>query len=203
MNGGENEPPAAPAGGVRAFVALGMSGEIAAAAARFIGELRNLSGADSIRWTAPPRLHLTLRFLGDDADRDRLVRLGAGLSEIASAFAPYRIEGRGAGAFPNPARPRVFWIGLAGAPLSELAARVETEAVRAGFAPDSRGFTAHLTIGRIRNGRRAAQALRAAIAGAADRDFAAAIADALILYQSLGGPNGARYVELARFPFAS
>jgi 2'-5' RNA ligase len=203
MNAGENESPAEPpGGGVRAFVALGMSGEIADAAASFIGEMRKVAGADAMRWTARARLHLTLRFLGDDADRDRIARLKAGLAEIASACTSFRIEGRGAGAFPNLARPRIFWIGLAGAPLSDLAARVETSAIRAGFAPDPRGFTAHLTIGRIRGGRRAASLLRAAIASAAAREFAAAIADSLILYRSRGGPNGAQYVELARFPFA-
>ncbi len=203
MNAGEHESPTEPpGGGVRAFVALGMSGEIADAAARFIGEMRKVAGADAIRWTARARLHLTLRFLGDDADRDRLARLRTELAEIAAACAPFRLVGRGAGAFPNLARPRVFWIGLAGAPLSDLAERIEASAIRAGFAPDPRGFTAHLTIGRIRDGRRAASSLRGAIASAATREFAAAIADALVLYQSRGGPNGAQYVELARFPFA-
>lgn len=200
MNGGETQ---SPDGGVRAFVALGMSGGIIDAAARFIGEIQQVAGADSMRWTRRARLHLTLRFLGDDADCDRLARLKAGLAEIAAAFPRFHVEGRGAGAFPNLARPRVFWIGLAGASLADLAARVEAAAMRAGFAPDPRAFTAHLTIGRLRDGRRASSSLRAAIASAAAREFGAAIADSLILYRSLGGANGAQYVELARFPFAS
>ncbi len=198
MNAADAAPPDREGRGVRAFVALGMSPEIASAAARFIAELQGLAGARAVRWTAPARLHLTLRFLGDEADPARIARLLPALGEIAQAFGQFPLAARGAGAFPDLKRPRVLWIGLGGAPLAELAARVEAAAVAAGFAAEPRRWEPHLTIGRIVRGR-PPEPIRRAIAAAAAREFAAAIAESLILHRSILRPDGAEYRPLARF----
>jgi RNA 2',3'-cyclic 3'-phosphodiesterase len=180
---------------IRAFVALRMGAEVEDALAGFIETLRESS--DGIRWIRRANLHLTLRFLGDEVAAAQLELLSPALEQIAAATAPFSIELRGTGVFPDPQRPRVVWVGLKSDALIALAARVEAAAVEAGFAPERRAFTPHLTIGRVRNPR-AWRMVRGKIAEAAGREFGTTRVDAMMLYQSTLGPEASTYRELAR-----
>jgi RNA 2',3'-cyclic 3'-phosphodiesterase len=64
------------------------------------------------RWSASPPFHLTLAFLGDVADGD-LNAVCTAVATACLAFPPFDLRLEGVGAFPNPARPRVIWAGLA------------------------------------------------------------------------------------------
>ncbi len=97
----------------------------------------------------PELWHVTLRFLGDigDVGRDRLV---ASLDE-ADLGPPVRVALGGLGAFPNPARANVLWVGVGESPaLAALVAGVEDACVAAGREPEGRPFVGHLTISRMR-----------------------------------------------------
>ncbi|HEY6420641.1 MAG TPA: RNA 2',3'-cyclic phosphodiesterase, partial [Candidatus Binataceae bacterium] len=131
----------------RAFVAVRMSEEVEAAIAALIDELS--SPSDGIKWTARANLHVTLKFLGPAVERARLAALAASLNALAAETAPFQLIARGAGAFPNLGRPRALWAGLQSAELAALAARVDDVAASAGFARETRRWSAHLTIGRI------------------------------------------------------
>ena len=139
--------------GVRAFVALKLAPAVEEEVADFIASLRVTSDApgDGVRWTRRDQLHFTLRFLGDRVAASSLERLAGTLEEIANATAGFEIGLRGLGAFPDLSRPRVIWIALESAELAVVAARIERAAVGAGFAPERRAFTPHLTIARMRN----------------------------------------------------
>ena len=97
-------------------------------------------------------LHLTLKFLGD-------VREGL-LPEVAKAvsetsFRPFRMALRGVGVFPNLRRPRVIWAGITEG-VEELTAifrDLEPRLVDLDFKPESRPFSPHITIARVRSGR--------------------------------------------------
>jgi 2'-5' RNA ligase len=97
----------------------------------------------------PENWHVTLRFLGQTAleQRDLLVTR---LRSVAFPIA-FRIGLTGLGAFPNPRRAKVLWIGIdEGAPaLVELAGLVEQAAISAGFAAEARRFHPHVTIARL------------------------------------------------------
>ena len=173
-----------------------MSPEVEDALASFVEEMRGL--ASGIRWVRRTNLHLTLRFLGDAADPRRLAALREELTEIAAQTAPFVIDARGTGAFPNMGRPRVIWAGLAGNELLRLAARVEDAAVDASFTRERRPYSPHLTIGRVRD-LRGWSAARHAIESAAEREFGSSTCESMILYRSVLGPETSTYHELARF----
>ena len=175
-----------------------MSREVEDALAGFVEEMRVL--ASGIRWVRRTNLHLTLRFLGDAADSQRLAALREQLVEIAAQTAAFVIDTRGTGAFPNLARPRVIWAGLVGDELVRLAARVEDAAVDSGFTRERRPYSPHLTIGRVRD-LRGWPAARRAIESAAGREFGASTCESMILYRSVLGPETPTYHELARFGF--
>jgi 2'-5' RNA ligase len=176
-----------------------MSAEVEDSLADFIEEMRGL--ASGIRWVRPTNLHLTLRFLGDAVDAERLAALREKLTDIAAQTAPFVIDARGTGAFPNLARPRVIWAGLIGDELVHLAARVEDAAVDAGFTRERRPYSPHLTIGRVRD-LRGWSAARRAIESAADREFGSSTCESMILYRSVLGPETSTYHEFARFGFS-
>ena len=57
----------------------------------------------------------------------------------------------GLGAFPNPKRPRVIWIGIqAPAGLEALRHGIEAATATLGYPVEKRSFSPHLTIGRVR-----------------------------------------------------
>ena len=183
---------------IRAFVALRLAAEVEQAIDAFVATQR--PGGAGMNWVARERLHLTLRFLGGAIDSNLIAPLGAALAQIAAETAPFGINARGTGAFPNLERPRVLWVGLAGAELKPLAQRVEAAAVRCGFAPEPRPYSPHLTIARVRN-LRGWRELKRDLTAAADRDFGQSRIDSMALYRSILGAGAVTYRELARYAF--
>jgi 2'-5' RNA ligase len=94
--------------------------------------------------------HFTLRFLGATR-RDLRDRFIEDLRR-KSFGAPFDIEFDMLGAFPNPRRARILWVGvgLGHERLESIASKVEGSARAAGFDPEPRKFTAHLTLSRLR-----------------------------------------------------
>lgn len=103
-------------------------------------------------WVDPAQWHLTLAFLGSvpDAREDELVeRLGTAVARVA----PFDLELRGAGCFPDPSRASVLWLGVgepARSPLERLATGSRAAANVSGATPDGKPFVPHLTLARLR-----------------------------------------------------
>jgi RNA 2',3'-cyclic 3'-phosphodiesterase len=190
----------------RAFIALRLDAAVEDAIAALIERLRapqndirpNDIREDGIRWVRRANFHLTLFFLGPAVPRERLAPIADALGAIAEATAPFEIAARGVGVFPNPARPRVVWVGLDGDELAALAARVADAAARCGFAPERRAFSPHLTIGRVRSLNSPAR-LRRSLGEAADSNFGVSRIERVTLYRSELGPQSSTYHELAAF----
>jgi RNA 2',3'-cyclic 3'-phosphodiesterase len=106
---------------------------------------------DGVSWVKKEHLHYTLRFLGEIGD-DGARRAGEAAREAAAACAAFDVALGTCGAFPTGPGARVLWIGLArGAdPFVALEDRLEKALAHRGWAPDPRGFTPHLTLGRVR-----------------------------------------------------
>lgn len=68
-----------------------------------------------LRWIDPALWHVTLAFLGEVPDQV-LPELHVRLSRAASRYTPMTLSFSGAGAFPSPARARIFWLGLTADP---------------------------------------------------------------------------------------
>jgi 2'-5' RNA ligase len=95
-------------------------------------------------------MHVTLKFLGD-VKEDFVTEIIGHLERSVSGFAPFEVKVAGTGAFPNPRNPRVFWIGLEdGGFLGRIAGSIDESLSTMGFAKESRPFTPHITIARVK-----------------------------------------------------
>jgi len=192
---------------VRAFIALRLDAAVDDAIAGLIERLRapenSIRQDDTrergVRWIRRANFHLTLFFLGPAVPRECLAPIADALETIARTTAPFEIAARGVGAFPNPARPRVIWVGLHGEALAGLAARVAEAAGRCGFAPERGVYSPHLTIGRVRSLKSPGR-LRRALGEVADSSFGVSRIERVMLYRSEPGPQSSTYHELAAFP---
>jgi 2'-5' RNA ligase len=142
---------------------------------------------------AETNLHVTLKFLGQ-IDPARVDAIADALASAAARTAAFDLDVRGLGAFPTANRPRVLWAGLEpAAPLAALAREVDATLGALGLPRESRPFAAHVTLGRVREGRRN-PALAPALARPAD--CGRLPVTRISLMRSELNPRGARYTEL-------
>lgn len=176
--------------GLRAFVAVFPPLELREALAR---AARDLPVAGDVRWARPENVHITLKFLGDVGEED-LARVAEALGPVGERHDPFEALVSGFGGFPSAGRARILWAGIdEGADrLDTLARDVEDSLEPLGFAPDTRPFRPHLTLGRAR---RRPVSLGAGTAQPGIR-FPIRRMD---LVQSLLGGAGAAYSTLAAY----
>lgn len=156
--------------------------------------------ARGISWVGTDNFHVTLKFLGDVEER-RAEEIGGALAGAVVAIDAFAITLRGLGAFPTPTRPRVIWAGVTTGEqlLTALATAVEQCLVPLGFPREGRAFSAHVTLGRVREPRRD-PALAEALARAIDLELGGIRVERVVLMRSELSPRGARYSELAALP---
>lgn len=135
---------------IRAFVAITLPFEIKSELNAIIQKFK-AQQVKGVRWVAVENIHLTLKFLGDTSQED-LGKISKILQIECTAHPCFSVEVAGLGAFPNPRRPRIIWVGLkAPSALKNLAACIESAAETIGVQPEERGFFPHLTLGRVKN----------------------------------------------------
>ncbi|HEV2132337.1 MAG TPA: RNA 2',3'-cyclic phosphodiesterase [Longimicrobiaceae bacterium] len=178
----------------RLFLAAPVSDEVRA---ELSTQLRDALAGEPLPGRAVPaeNWHLTLRFLGDTeaAARDRLL----GELRAATLGSPFVLEFGRCGAFPRPARASVLWLGVAQgeAPLRALAAEVEDAVGRAGWTPENRPSSPHLTLSRIQPPRDVRTLLERF------PPFPIGLpVEEVVLYRSRLGSGPVRYEPLERFP---
>jgi 2'-5' RNA ligase len=176
----------------RLFLAVGIPAEAAGLLAAML-EGRAIPGSV----VPPANWHLTLRFLGS-IEETTAERVMAELdqSERGGRFV---VELAGLGAFPNPRRATVVWVGVTagGERLGELAALGEVAARAAGLALEERPFRPHLTLSRVRPD--------ADVRGLLEEPGPGPVrfeADAVTLYRSILERGPARYEPVERFPLS-
>jgi 2'-5' RNA ligase len=149
------------------------------------------SGAD-IKLVAPQNLHITLKFLGDTGE-DKIDGIGRAMEESVRGIAPFEVKFCGLGAFPNSRSIRVVWVGLLGTePLARISLSLDENLAGLGFAKEQRGFSPHITLGRVRTPHRWGS-LPALIGRYADTDFGTMCVGRLSLKKSVLGPGGPTY----------
>lgn len=146
------------------------------------------------RVAAPGNWHLTLRFIGrmEEVSFERLL----GDLDQADRGGPFRVRLAGMGAFPNPRRAAVLWVGVdqGSKELTALAAQMEEIVTGIGIEAEDRPFHPHLTLSRIRPPQNVASILDAGEAISVTWR-----ADHLTIYSSTPGSGGARYETLETF----
>lgn len=193
MSARDDSAPAA-ARTVRAFFAIELGDGARRSAAALIALLRERPGGGAVRWVRPEGIHVTLRFLGE-TDVLRIPPLVRGVAAQTATLAPFQLGLGAPQLFPSPRRPRVVALHVEPeAPLAALAGAVERGVVAAGFEPEPRGFRAHLTLGRVREGG------FPALDGVPPPPHAPFEVREVVLFHSRLGPQGSTYTPLERLP---
>ncbi len=111
-----------------------------------IRELQDKFSNFDLKFVKPELVHITLKFLGD-VDESRILSISAALDSILCE--PFEAKVGGLGAFPKPANPRVLWLGATGN-FKALHENVEDLLKPFKFETDSREFSAHATLARVK-----------------------------------------------------
>lgn len=107
------------------------------------------TGAD-VKLVEPQNIHITLKFLGDTQENliDDIEQI---MKDSVKEIKPFTINLEGTGVFPNDNYIRVVWIGIKDWQIiSTIANTIDEKLSKLGFKKEKRGFSAHLTIGRVK-----------------------------------------------------
>ena len=179
---------------MRLFVAVDLPATVKDELQRAVEELR--PSLPAARWMPRDNLHLTVSFLGEVGD-ERVDGIVAGLRDGLDGTAPFPARQAGSGAFPSARRARVLWAGLEAA--EDRLASVANACIRAleplGFAAESRPWTAHVTVARLRQPCDVSRVLPLTL------EPVAFPIEAVTLFRSRLGRPAPRYEAVAVVPF--
>jgi 2'-5' RNA ligase len=186
---------------LRAFIAVEIPAEIQQ---RVYRETANFRRAVDflVRWVPVENMHLTLKFLGDvsPSSMEFLMQMLRNEAENVPCF---DIHLTGLGAFPSLRRPRVIFIGIqAPAALDSLQRGIESASRRLGYSSEERPYSAHLTLGRVKQNVGAAdqQKIRRTLESTQVDLLGTARVDSVHLYKSELNPAGSVYTRLYSAP---
>jgi 2'-5' RNA ligase len=154
------------------------------------------TGAD-LKLVDPQNIHITIRFLGN-IKLASVDRISEEMNQIQ--FTPFNVQIKGLGAFPSLSYPRVVWAGIQGGAyqLKSVFSQMELRLRGLGFTPDSKGFSPHLTIARVRSARNKVR-LAKLITEKVDYDFGIVKANCIRLKKSDLTSRGPIYSTLKEF----
>ncbi len=129
---------------MRTFVAVELDQACRSSLAAALDTLKN--AVAGVRWVAPENAHLTLKFIGELAERDVPATVTA-ISSAASVAEPFRMRLKGISGFPPRGTPRVIHAPVEEqtgtlAPLAEGIDRALSDAL--GIKRETRSFKAHI-----------------------------------------------------------
>ncbi len=177
----------------RLFVALEIPGPVRERLALVQG------GVPGARWVRPENLHLSLRFIGE-VDEHAAADLDAQLGRITASGFDLRIAD--VGSFGPDRSPTTLWAGVARCDaLQHLRDKVDRAVVAAGLTADDRKFKPHVTLARLKNGRR--DRVHRWLSDNAFLANAPFPVDRFVLFRSHLNRDGASYEALAEYPLAS
>jgi len=164
--------------------------------------LRNISIVQSmlaetgahLKLVKPENVHVTVRFLGNISP----TQVDEIYNEMRNVdFSPFEIEIKGVGVFPNIRRIKVIWAGIrkGAEELQAIFDQLEPRLQRIGLKKETRGFSPHLTIGRLRTSRKKAELIRC-LKEVEDYEFGVVKAKCLRLKRSILKSQGPVYSTL-------
>ncbi len=178
---------------IRSFLAFDIENDTVLNRLAAVQRLLVQTRAD-VKLVEPQNIHITVRFLGNLTPA-MVEKIFDAMKQVQ--FAPFNVQMKGLGAFPDLRYPRVVWAGITdGADqLKTVFSQLEPRLRGLGFSPDHKGFSPHLTIARVRSGRNKAQ-LADFITENANCDFGTIKAQCLRLKKSDLTPKGPIYSTL-------
>jgi 2'-5' RNA ligase len=143
-------------------------------------------------------MHLTLKFLGEIKD-EQVAEVCNIVKDVAGRHKSFEVEVESVGSFGGRSA-RVLWVGIGQGNdnLLDLQKDLEQQLVVAGWPPETRRFSGHLTLCRVRK-----PAAGIALAQMADayKDFKLGTTpvDSVCVYQSQLTPRGPIYTVLGNY----
>jgi RNA 2',3'-cyclic 3'-phosphodiesterase len=152
-------------------------------------------GVVGARWLEPEDHHITLRFVGD-IDTRTARDIAETLGDIRRPKAPVRFEGL---SWFGGDKPRAIVAKVKADPaLMDLQAEQERRLRRIGVEPETRKFTPHVTLARLRGVAQARIADYLSSRGALEAE--SFTAERFVLYSARDGSGGGPYVVEAAYP---
>ena len=183
---------------MRLFTAIDLSDEVRANIEALQAKLKPTA---RIQWSPSSNLHITTKFIGAWPP-EQLDELIAALRSIPPA-GPIKIQTRNVGWFSKGDTPHTFWAGIQAPPaLYDLALATDAATHALGVEAETRQYTPHLTLARVRN-REPLNALKQAIASLEPIEFGSFTASRYHLYLSEPSRDGTIYSKLTEFPIIS
>jgi 2'-5' RNA ligase len=187
---------------IRAFIAIPLPQPLLDELSTLQHRLKQRVPHRSVRWVRAGGIHLTLKFLGD-TPTNQLPEVKKALSAVARHAPACTFTVGELGCFPNPRRPRVLWVGVQ-EPTGRMVAlqeAIEEVMTPLGYSPERRGFTPHLTLGRVgRRGRRSeVSQVGEVVTGMRVDSLGQVTADRFALIRSVLKSTGAEYTTLEEF----
>jgi 2'-5' RNA ligase len=186
---------------MRLFCAIELPDDVRHKISEYSEQIRIRLPGISASWTRETNFHLTIKFVGDVAEK-RVADLSDAASRAAGEVTPFTIRIAGNGVFPQRNSPRVIWIGIDDptGSLKLLHARLDEESEIAGFGRESRPYHPHLTLARIRNNKNSI-ALKELLQSNPFETIEIEVSELCVIKSELSS-KGSRYTVLTRHRFA-
>ncbi len=185
---------------MRVFIATDIGENVRRAISDLQQQLRSKADINKsdVKWVRPERIHLTLRFLGEVEDK-RIVSVCDAVRDAVSRHESFELDVESVGYFGGKSA-RVLWVGTGRGSdnLHRLQKDIEGKLALAGWSKETREFSGHLTLCRIR---KPTAAVKLAEMSEAYKDFKVGRigVDSVCVYESQLRPSGPIYTVLGKF----
>jgi RNA 2',3'-cyclic 3'-phosphodiesterase len=182
---------------IRLFVAVDIPDKVRETISSAVNAVK--PETEGMRWVEPCNLHLTMKFIGE-YEEGKLEELSAEVRETSRLCRGFEACLGGCGTFPSPRKARVIWLGMSrgGEEAGKVARKLDARLEKVGVKREDRPFRSHLTLARRRQPADCSTLLDNLSEGLKDlEDMGFEVGD-VVLYRSILGPQGPRYIELER-----
>ena len=138
--------------GIRIFIGLDVPVIAKEALENVQFDLMDMLPENAVTWSRPENMHVTLAFLGDGNQPERVGAVCELLDTIVEGKKQFHLRLGPLGCFPRRRNPTVIHTGLQGGvkQLGDMKVELDTALSEIGFELDKRKYTPHLTLGRVR-----------------------------------------------------
>ncbi|MCX7715931.1 MAG: RNA 2',3'-cyclic phosphodiesterase [Endomicrobia bacterium] len=188
---------------MRTFIAVELQKDVIESINNFVFKTYREIDSNKISWVKKENLHITLKFLGE-IDEKQVEIVKTVLKEILQNKKGFLVSVEGVCVFPKINSPRVIWLGIKEGKdeLKTLANLIEEELYKNGFPKESKEFTAHLTIARIKQIKRLEE-VRNYVEKYKNYPFGISRVKDITFFQSILKPEGPEYRVINKFILSS
>lgn len=182
---------------VRLFLAIEIPPDIVRNVESLQGRLARVM--EGVRWTAPRKLHITLKFIGDLPD-EQVEEVIEFMEIVAEKHEAFDLQISGVGQFPGSGTPSVLWVGCGekeGRELLSLQEDLDHAMNEVGVSTEDREYVPHVTIGRVDDNADLGN-YQEIMAGEQGNVLGSFTVREFTLFKSELHPSGARYDALYR-----